>query len=683
MSRKHRPLALLSVSILAAAALVALPAAEHGLDLAGMDRSVAPGDDFFDYANGTWVEKTEIPADRGVWSSFSILADVADERTVELIRGADAAADGSAEARKVGDFFAAYLDQETIEKRGTAPVEPELAAVAALADREALARYLGGQLRADVDPLNATNFHTDRLFGLWVSPDFDHPERNAAYLLQGGLGLPDRQYYLASDERAVSRQEAYRAHIAAILGLAGFDATAERAARIYELERKIAATHASRSDSLEVAKANNRWPLASFAERAPGLDWKEFFDAAGLGGRNDLFAWHPGAIVGIAALVGSEPLATWQEYLAFHAVDRRTAVLPRRFDEASFAFYGKVLSGVEQQRERWKRAVDATNGALGEAVGRMYAERYFPPEAKKAAQAMVANIVAAFHRRVDAIEWMAPATRAKAKAKLDTLYVGLGYPDSWRDYAGLGVARDDAFGNQVRSELFDYRAALAKLDRPVDKTEWHMLPQTVNALNIPLQNALNFPAAILAPPFFDTATDPAQNYGGIGVVIGHEISHSFDDQGSLFDAQGRLANWWTEEDFAHFRAAADRLAAQYDAYEPLPGSHVDGKLTLSENIADLAGIAAAFDGYRAVYGGEPGPSAQGFTGDQRFFLSFAQIWRRKIRPESLRRSLITNGHAPGHYRALTVRNLDAWYAAFAVGEEAKLYLPPAGRVQLW
>ncbi len=680
---------------LASSALRAADAeeSEPGIDLAGIDRTVAPGDDFFAYANGTWLKATEIPADRAAWGSFAVLAEEANRRTQELIQEAAAAgASGAtaADARKVGDFYLAFMDEAAIEAKGKTPIEPELAAIAALADKAALARFLGSQLRADVDPLNMTNFHTDRLFGLWVSPDFDNPAKNAAYLLQGGLGMPDRDNYTATDATSAALQAKYRAHIARLLELAGLSQPGEsagRADRIYALEAKIAAIHATRTESMEVQRANNRWPLAEFSTRAPGLDWPAFFDAAGLGASgakaSALMVWHPGAVTGIAALTASEPLATWQDYLALRTVDRAAPLLSKAFVDQKFAFYGTALSGATQLRDRWKRAVEATNDALGEAVGKLYAAKYFPPEAKAEAQKMVQNIVVAFGKRVDNLAWMSPATRAKAKAKLDTLYVGIGYPDRWRDYGGLAVARDDAFGNAARAELFDYASALARLTQPVDKTQWWMTPQTVNAVNLPLQNAMNFPAAILQPPFFDARTDAAQNYGGIGVVIGHEISHSFDDQGALFDASGRLANWWTEQDMEHFQAAAQHLTAQYDAYEPLPGSHVNGKLTLSENIADVAGIAAAYDGYRAVYGGREGPSAQGLTGDQRFFLSFGQIWRSKARPEALRSSLLTNGHAPGEFRADTVRNVDAWYAAFGVPPAARLYLAPQARVRVW
>jgi len=671
--------ALLAVGALQAAAP---PAHGPGLDVAAIDRAVVPGDDFFLFANGAWIATTEIPPDRSSLGNFSILGDEVRRRTAELIRGAGEAG-GGGEAALVGEYYAAFLDEAAIEARGAAPLAPELAAIAALADKTELARFLGGQMRADVDPLNWGDIRTERLFGLWVSPDLDEPSRNAAYLLQGGLDMPDRDFYLASDERSTALQADFRRHVAAILALGGFARAEERAARIYELEAAIAAVHASRADSYDVEKAHNRWPLASFAERAPGLDWAAFFDAAGLAGRADLFAWQPAAIAGIARLVESQPLALWRDDLAFHAIDRDASCLPRAFDEEAFAFHSRALTGVTAQRERWKRAVDATNEALGWAVGRLYVERHFPPEAKAAARAMVADIVAAFRLRIDSLEWMSPVTRAKAKAKLDTLEVGVGYPDSWRDSGGLVVARDDAFGNRQRSQLFDYRAELAELDRPVDKKRWWMLPQTVNAMNIPLQNALNFPAAILQPPYFDAAADAAQNYGAIGAVIGHEIVHSFDDLGAAFDAEGRLANWWTPEDLARFRAAGAELAAQYSAYEPLPGLHVNGEVTLSENTSDLAGLAAAYDAYRAANGGEEGPSAQGFTGDQRFFLAFAQTWRSKIRPQALRTQLLTDAHSPAALRALTVRNLAPWNEAFDVRPGQKLYLAPEERVRVW
>jgi putative endopeptidase len=681
-SKLLRATILLLTAFIAQAA--APPSPSHGLDLAAMDKTAKPGDDFYGYANGTWAKVTPIPPDRSSFGVFTTLEEKANKRTSDLIQEADKAkAPAGSEVRMIGDYYAAFMDEKAIEARGLKTVQPEIDQIAAIGDKSSLARVLGSQLRADVDALNATNFYTDRIFGLWVSPDFDNPNRNIGYLLQGGLGMPDRENYLSKDKRDVALQEKYREHIVAVLKLAHISDANDRAARIYDLERKIAEAHGNRVDSEDVHKANNRWPLQQFAAKAPGLDWDAYFHGADLSGQTEVMVWQPSAAVGIAALAGSEPLSVWKDYLTFHVIDRASGLLPKAFAEERFKFYGTALTGAPQQRARWKRAVNATSGALGDAVGKLYVKHYFPPEAKKAAQTMVSNIVAAFARRIDNLDWMAPETRTKAKAKLTTLYIGIGYPEHWRDYSGLEIKRDDALGNAQRSELFDYHASLAKLGKPVDKSEWAMEPQTVNAVNLPLQNALNFPAAILNPPFFDAKADAVLNYGGIGTVIGHEISHSFDDQGSQFDAEGRLLNWWTKEDFAHFSASADRLAAEFDTYEPLPGMHVNGKLTLSENIADVAGLSASYDGYRRFYGDKPAPSAEGFKGDQRFFLAFAQIWRSKQRPEALRNSLMTNGHAPGQYRAATVRNIDQWYQAFDVKPGQKLYLAPAERVRAW
>jgi putative endopeptidase len=669
--------------LLAVSALRAVPPENtYSLDVAGMDKSVNPGDDFFAYANGDWLKATKIPDDRSSYGVFDALAVEANEQTSELIKEAAKSPAGS-EARKVGDYYDAVMNVQAIEEKGLSPLKADLDEINSIADKAALARVLGSQLRADVDPLNATNFYTDRLFGIWVSPDFNNPVRNVAYMLQGGLGLPDREYYLSTDAENVELQTKYRAHITTILKLANIADAEAKAARVYDFERKIAEAHTSRTDSEDVHKANNPWPLKEFSAKAPGLDWANFFKAAGLSNQPMIMVWHPAGVKGISALAASQPLDAWKEYLTFRAIDRAAGLLPKPFADEQFNFYGHTLSGIPQQRERSKRAVSATSNALGDAVGQLYVKRYFPPEAKAKVQAMVKNIIQAFGRRIDKLDWMSPATKAKAKAKLDTLYVGVGYPEHWRDYTGLKIERDDPLGNARRSELFDYQWSLSKLNKPVDRTEWWMTPQTVNAVNLPIQNGLNFPAAILRPPFFDMNADPVENYGSIGGTIGHEISHSFDDQGSQFDAQGRLLNWWTPEDLAHFRAAADKLAAQFDAYEPLPGLHVNGKLTISENIADVAGLNAAYDGYRNAYGGKPAPDAQGFTGDQRFFIAYGQSWRGKQRPESLKIQLTTDGHAPDEYRADTVRNVDAWYQAFNVEPGRKLYLAPESRVRVW
>jgi putative endopeptidase len=653
----------------------------QGLDLAGIDKSIDPGDNFFGYANGGWIKATKIPEDHASYGVFTMLGEEADQRTAELIKEAGKSVKNP-EARKVGDFYDAYMDETAIEARSLNPLKPELESINAIADKSALARLLGSELRADVDPLNNTNFYTERLFGIWVSQDLNDPIHYVPYLLQGGLGLPDRDMYLSTDAHGLEIQEKYRAYIATILKLAQVPDAAAKAARIYALERMIANAHASRTESEDVHKANNPWRRQDFSTKAPGLDWPTYFKAAGLSNQPTIIVWQPGGVTGISALVGNQPLDVWKDYLTFHAINQ-AGPLPKAFDVESFKFYGTVLSGVPQQRERSKRGVSITNAALGDAVGKLYVKRYFPAEAKAKIQAMVKNLIAAFGKRIDNLTWMSADTKAKAKAKLDTLYVGVGYPEHWRDYSALRIARDDAFGNSQRSELFNYQWNLSKLGKPVDKTEWWITPQTANALNLPIQNGLNFPAATLNPPFFDMKAEPVQNYGSIGAIIGHEISHSFDDQGSQFDAYGRLHNWWSPKDLEHFRASADRLVAEFDAYEPLPGLHVSGKLTLSENIADLAGLSAAYDAYRSAYGGKPAPAAQGFTGDQRFFLAFAQGWRNQTRPELLRLLLTTDGHAPDEYRADTVRNIDAWYQAFNVQPQRKLYLAPEARVRVW
>jgi putative endopeptidase len=644
---------------------------------------VPPGRDFFAHANGGWLKATEIPADRSAYGTSAILSELTAKRTSELIAEAAEKAPPGSDGRKVGDYYATFLDEAAVEARGVAPLQPALDRVAAVADARSLARALGEGLRADVDAFNATDLYTDNLFGLWVAQDLDDPSRYSPFLLQGGLGLPDRSYYVDESPKMVEIRDKYRAHVAAMLRLAGIGDADAKAKRVFDLELRLARAHAPRVDSSDVHKGNNHWARRDFAARAPGLDWDAFFEAAGLGRQTEFVVWQPGALTGAAAAVRDVPLETWKEYLTFHAVTRAAAFLPRAFVDERFAFQGGVLTGTPKLRDRWKRAVDATSEAMGEAVGRLYVERYFPASEKARAEQMVKNEIAAFARRIEKLDWMAPATKQKALAKLAVLKVGVGYPDKWRDYAGLEVVRGDALGNAERASLFEYRRNLAKLGRPVDRSEWVMNPQLVNAVNLPAMNAMNFPAAILQPPYFDPSRPSPMDYGAVGTTIGHEISHSFDDQGALFDATGRLANWWTPEDSAHFREAAARLVKQYDAYRPFPDLAVNGALTLSENIADVAGIAVAYDAYRLSYGGREAPPYEGFTGDQQFFISFAQKWRGKLREPALRQRILTDGHSPGDYRALTVRNLDAWYAAFDVKPAEPLFLAPPERVRVW
>jgi putative endopeptidase len=656
----------------------------HGLDLAGIDHAVQPGENFFAYANGTWLKNTEIPADRSNYGVGAVLVEVTNKRTVALIQEADAhGAAKSPEARQIGDYYAAFMDEAAIETQGLRPLEPALARISAIADRKALAQVLGASLRTDVDVLNFTNFYTDHIFGLWVAQDLNDPGRYAAFLLQGGLGLPDRDYYLDSSARMAAIRDKYQAHIALVLKLAHIADADAKAARIFDLEHRIAAAHWPRVDSEDVIKGNNYWKRRDFKTRAPGLDWQAYFKAAQLDGRPDFTVWQASAVTGISALVASEPLATWKDYLTFHAIEHAANFLPKAFVEEYFAFHGKVLAGTPALRERWKRAVDSTSEALGEAVGKLYVQRYFSPAEKARVEAMVKNLVVAFGERIDKLDWMAAQTKTRAKEKLATLKVGVGYPDKWRDYSGLKITRGDALGNIERAEQFEYQRNLAKLGAPIDRSEWVMTPQTVNAVNLPVMNALNFPAAILQPPDLDPQRPVVMDYGAAGALIGHEISHSFDDEGALFDASGRLNNWWTKEDLAHFRASSARLVEQYNAYRPFPDLAVNGKLTLSENIADVAGLAVSYDAYRLSLHGKSAPAAQGFTPEQQFFLSFAQSWRQKIREPALRQRIVTDSHAPAEYRAATVRNLDAWYSAFDVKPGQGLYLAPQDRVQVW
>lgn len=655
-----------------------------GIDLEGVDRGVAPGDDFFAYANGAWIKATEIPADRSTWGTGAIVAERTAKRVAELIaEAAKQNAPAGSDARKVGDYYASFLDEAAIEAKGLAPLKPALAAVEAIKDAKGLAKALGASLRADVDVLNATNLDTPNLFGLWVAQDLDDPTQYAAFLLQGGLQLPDRDYYLASGPRMDTVRVAYRQHIGTVLERAGFPDARRRANRLFGLEEKIARAHATREETEDVKKGSNHWPRADFAKRAPGLDWEAFFGAAQLDKQTTFVVWQPKAVTGLAALVKSEPLDVWKDFLAFRVLERHAAVLPAAFSEEAFAFYGKTLNGTPKQRERWKRAVEQTDAAVGEIVGKLYVAKYFPPAEKARAEQMVKNVVAAFGRRIDALEWMAPKTKAQAKAKLAALKVGVGYPDRWRDYGGLEVVAGDAYGNFDRAAQFEYQRNLAKLGKPVDRSEWVMNAQLVNAVNLPAMNALNFPAGILQPPDFDPTRPVVMDYGSAGAVIGHEICHSFDDTGALFDATGKLNDWWTPEDFAHFRASSEALVKQFDAYAPFPDAHVNGKLTSSENIADVAGLSAAFDAYRAANGGKEAPTVAGLTGDQQFFLSFAQSWRFKAREPAARQRLVTDVHAPAEYRADTVRNLDAWYTAFDVKPGQKLYLAPAARVRVY
>ena len=656
----------------------------RGIVVANMDASVKPGDDFYQYTNGGWITRTEIPPDRGDIDVSTQISELGDTRTMELIQeAAKTNASPGSSAGKIARLYNSYMDEAATEAKGLAPLRPHLESIAAIRNKRELARALGESLRSDVDALNNTNFYTPNLFGLWVAPGFNDPEHYAAYLLQGGLELPDREYYLADTDQMRDVRTKYQAHISTILKLAGFTNTDARAKRIFELEKGIAEKHLTLAENLDVPKANNTWKQLDFGAKAPGLDWSEYFNGAGLSKQASFIVWEPTAFIGESSLVASTSLDAWKDWLAFHLIEAYAEVLPKAIAEERFAFFGKTLSGTPEQPPRWQSGVRLVNGQLGDAVGQLYARRYFPPQAKAEAQAMVANIILAFRKRIDALSWMDPATKAEAQAKLTTLYVGIGYPETWRDYSAYDVKADDIFGNIWRGGLFDYHREVASLGLPVDRKEWAMTPQMVNAVNLPLQNALNFPAAILQPPFFDPQAPAAANYGAIGSIIGHEISHTFDATGSAFDSKGRIRNWWTSTDLAHFNAATEKLVAQYDTYKPFPDLSVNGKQTLDENIADLAGLSAAYDGYRASIAGKTAPVRDGFSGDQQFFIAFGQSWGSKAREDALRQQVMTDIHPPSQYRVDTVRNVDSWYSVFDVKPGEELYLNPPDRVRIW
>lgn len=675
--------AMLATSVSFCAASASVHAADTpkaaSADTSGMDTSVRPGDDFNLYANGGWIKTAVMPDDKSDIGIFDLLAEDADAKVKKLIEQSSSAAPGSAQ-RKVGDYYNAYLNTDAIDKLGLAPLQAQLRSIDAINDQKALAQYFGAHLQVDVDPLNSTNFFTENLFGLWVGQEFHDHTKYTGYLLQGGLGLPDREFYISTSPDMAKIRRAYQAHIAAMFKLAKIARPDQAAKHIFALEMQIAKGHADREASEDMQKADNKWSKADFDKYAPGLEWASYFAAAGLGARADLMVWHPGAIKSTSALVKSVPLANWKEYLRFHALSQHVGVLPRPFFDESFRL-NAILYGIKTPEPRWKYAVRSTSAALGEEVGQLYVAQNFSLEAKEKIKKMVGNLMAAFDVQLANISWMAPSTRQEALAKIKSFYVGVGYPDKWRNYAGLKIDANDAFGNRERSQQFEYHYALSKFDQPVDVAEWCMLPQTVNAVNMPLQNAINFPAAILQKPFFDVNASDAANYGAIGAVIGHEISHSFDRTGSMIDAKGELRDWWTTDDLSHFQQATKVLADQFSAYKPFPDLAVNGAQTLDENIADLTGLTASLNAFHAAL--QQSGVALSKQQDQQFFLAFATAWRSKMREQAMRSNMVSDGHALPQYRVLTVRNLDAWYDAFNVQPGQTLYLAPDARVKIW
>ena len=660
-------------------AAAGIAAAEDAVDI-----SVKPGDDFFSYANGDWLRSTQIPPGKGRWGARNQIAGTAAEQLAQVVREATATG-ASSPGRKVADFHAAYLDEARIEKKGLAPIAQLLNSVDRLRDKAGLARWLGRHLQADVDPLNTGVYASSHPFGLAVSFGIRGEPSNFAYLVQGGLGLTDRDAYLDDSATNQASRAQYRDHIARMLQQAGFDYAAQRAEAVLALETAIARSHANAADSANERNADNHWRRGDFALKAPGIDWPVFFAAAGLSKQADIVAWQPDAIKGTAALVGSRPLSVWKDYLRFHIVHRYADVLPRSIAEPARAFQASratpAASPVQVPREQ--RAIAATNQALPEAVGRLYAQRFFPAASKARVQSILDHVVAAFSRRVAAVPWMTAATKSIALAKLKGMYFGIGYPEHWQDDSKLDIRAFDAFGNAQRVADWNYHNALAKLGQPVDRREWTIAPQAPGAyLNFQL-NSLIFAAALLQPPRFEAAASDAASYGAIGATLAHEVSHFVDTLGAEYDVQGATRAWWTAEDKAKYDAASQPLIEQFSAYRPFPDLAVDGKLTLSENIADLGGLAAAFDAHRQALGSRAADPEELRRQDRQFFIGFARSWRAKLNEEGMRAQIAGDVHAPDPYHVSTVRNLDAWYEAFDVQPGQRLYLAPGSRVRIW
>ncbi|HSS19741.1 MAG TPA: M13 family metallopeptidase [Pyrinomonadaceae bacterium] len=629
-----------------------------------MDRSTKPGNDFYRYANGGWLKTAAIPAGQSTFDNRATLTEKTSRRVRDLIQAAAAShpANGSV-AQKVGDYYASFMDQDAIQAKGLTPLADDLASIAKIANKESLSAYLGATLNTEVEGLTA---NADHIYGLFVSQGFADSRHNLPHLLQGGLGMPDRESYLDPSPRSAELRAQYQSHIAATLKLAGVADPETSASRVLSLEIAIARSHAPDADAADVFKQNNPWKRGDFSINAPGMNWDAYFRAAGLATQSDFIVWQPSAVSGTSALVDSEAIDAWKEYLRFHLLEHYASALPQ------------TVAG-----DREKVAITATNAALGQAVGQLYTQQYFPPATKAKAQAMVRDLISAYRVRISNLTWMSAATKEKALTKLDALTIGVGYPDRWIDYSTLAIKRDDALGNMRRAEAFNRSRNLARLKQPADPYEWTIDAQIVGAIIMFTPNSEFFSAGILQPPYFEGNGDTASNYGSAGAGMAHEISHSFDELGNIYDDEGRLGKWWADDDANKYHAAGAKLATQFDGYCPLTDLCVNGKQVLSENIADLAGLQVAHDAYVLSLKGKPDVLIDGLTGEQRFFVAFAQRWRRLQTETALRRQIKTDTHPPGEYRSDTVRNVDAWYKAFGVTPADKLYLKPEDRVRIW
>jgi putative endopeptidase len=669
--------ALFALTVAAAAepADKALHYGTWGFDAAGEDPSVKPGDDFFAFANGGWDKRTEIPADRVRYGDDEVLNDTSELRIRQIMETGANGVSGpaAADAAKFGAYYHAFMDEPRIEALGLGPIEPDLSAIRAADSREALAALMGESQRGGF--MRAP-------FRLGIGTDAKAPNHYIVGFDQGGLGLPDRDYYLS--DRFAAKKAAYQAYVAQMLGLVGWEHPEENAKAIVEMETAIAQASWSRAERRDPDKTYNPMTPDQLATLAPGFPWRAYLARTGLPEINKVDVGEPTAFTKIAAIYGATPLETLKAWEAFSVADAAAPYLSKTFVDANFDFRSKALSGQTEQRPRWKRAVAVVDRGMGEAVGRVYVARYFPPEAKVKIDDLVKQLQAALHARIDHLDWMSAETKAKANAKLDRFTVKIAYPEEWRDYSALQVSADDLVGDVRASQAFEWARRVKRLNDPVDRVEWGMTPQTVNAYYNPTFNEVVFPAAILQPPYFDPSADAAVNYGAIGGVIGHEMTHGFDDEGRKFDGAGVLADWWTEGDAKKFEVSAKKLGAQYDSYSPYPGVHVKGDQTMGENIADLGGALIALDAYHRSLHGRPAPVIDGLTGDQRFFLAYAQSWREKSREDTIRQRLVSDVHSPEKYRVNgVVRNMDAWYAAFHVKPGDALHLAPGDRVRIW
>jgi len=647
---------------------------DWGFDATGMDPAVKPGEDFFKYANGAWDRRTVIPDDRSMYGVDLELSDAAERHVREILEAEAGAGPGPAarDAKKIHDAYVAFMDEARAETLSASPIASDLAAVRAAKTRADLAAVMGRE---------RTNFPVD-VFELGIFEDLKSPDRYAVYLGQADLGLPDRDYYL--EPGFAAKKSAYDAYVAQVLTLVNWPDAARAAKAVVDYETGLAALNWTRAEQRNPDKMYNPMTRAQLARAAPDFPWAAYLDASGLSGVQRVVVMENTAIPKLAARFGAEPLKTLKAWAAFRLSDAAAPYLGQRLDQARFAFRDKLLNGQTVEQARWKRAVRFVNRGMGQAVGRVYVARYFPPEAKTKIDTLVGELRVALGRRIDALDWMSAETKAKAHAKLARFTVKIAYPDRWRDYADLNVSGTDLVGDARAFRAFEWNRQVKRLNGPVDRTEWDMTPQTVDAYYNPAENEIVFPAGILAPPYFDPNADPAANYGGIGAVIGHEMTHAFDDEGRKFDGAGKLSDWWTKADSEGFDARARRLNAQYDTYSPFPGVHVKGEQTTGENIADLGGLLIALDAYHISLGAKPAPIVGGLNGDQRFFLAYAQSWRDKRREDAVRDQLVGDVHSPEIYRVNGVlRNVDSWYPAFDVQDGQALFLAPKDRVRIW